>query len=66
MIQTVKNEAKEDIEKKQYKHEMKTNGNIAIGLFKNEMIYIMLENDEDKRLKKYDKLSQKILKLKYQ
>ena len=28
------------------------------------MIYIMLENDEDKRLKRYDKLSQKILKYK--
>lgn len=45
MIQTMKNEATEEIEQKKYKHEMKVNENIAIGLFKNEMIYIMLEED---------------------
>ena len=64
MIQTMKNEATEDIEQKKYKHEMKVNENIAIGLFKDEMIYIMLEEDEEKRLKRYDKLSKKILKYK--
>lgn len=64
MIQTMKNEATEEIEQKKYKHEMKVNENIAIGLFKEEMIYIMLEDDEEKRLKRYDKLSKKILKYK--
>lgn len=64
MVQTMKNEAKEDIEQKNYKHEMKINENISIGLFKNEMIYIMLEEDEKKRLKRYDKLCKKILKYK--
>lgn len=64
MIQTMKNEATEEIEQKKYKHEMKVNENIAIGLFKDEMIYIMLEEDEEKRLKRYDKLSKKILKYK--
>ena len=52
MIQTMKNEAQEDIEQKKYKHEMKINENISIGLFKNEMIYIMLE-DDDKKILKY-------------
>lgn len=64
MVQTMKNEATEDIEQKNYKHEMKINENISIGLFKNEMIYIMLENDNKKRLKRYDKLCKKILKYK--
>ena len=64
MIQTMKNEAKEDIDQKKYKYEMKINENISIGLFKNEMIYIMLEEDDKKRLKRYDKLCKKILKYK--
>ena len=64
MVQTMKNEAQEDIEQKNYKHEMKINENISIGLFKNEMIYIMLEDDDKKRLKRYDKLCKKILKYK--
>lgn len=64
MIQTMKNEAKEEIETKKYKHEMKINENIAIGLFKNEMIYILLEDDENKRIERYDKLCKKMLKYK--
>lgn len=64
MIQTMKNEAKEDIDQKKYKYEMKINENISIGLFKNEMIYIMLEEDDKKRLKRYDKLCKKLLKYK--
>lgn len=39
---------------------MKVNENIAIGLFKNEMIYIMLEEDDEERIKRYDKLCRKI------
>lgn len=38
--------------------------NVAIGLFKDEMIYIILEEDEKKRLKRYDRLSKKMLKYK--
>ena len=64
MIQTMKNEATEEIEQKKYKHEMKVNENIAIGLFKDEMICILLEEDEEKRLKRYNKLCKKILKYK--
>ena len=64
MVQTMKNEATEKIEQKKYKYEMKVNENIAIGLFKNEMIYIMLEENNDKRIKRYDKLCKKLLKYK--
>lgn len=64
MIQTMKNEAKEEIEQNKYKHEMKVNENIAIGLFKNEMIYIMMEENDNERVKRYDKLCTKILKYK--
>ena len=64
MVQTMKNEAKEDIEQKKYKYEMKINENISIGLFKNEMIYIMLEDNDKKRVKRYDRLCKKILKYK--
>ena len=64
MIQTMKNEAKEDIEQNKYKYEMKVNENVAIGLFKNEMINIMMEEDDEKRLERYDKLCLKILKYK--
>lgn len=64
MIQTMKNEAKEEIQQNNYKHEMKINENVAIGLFKNEMIYILLETNENKRLERYDKLSKKMLKYK--
>lgn len=64
MVQTMRNEAKEDIEQNKYKHKMKINENISIGLFKNELIFIMLEEDDAKRLERYDKLSKKILKYK--
>ena len=64
MIQTMKNEAEEEIEQSKYKHEMKVNENIAIGLFKNEMLHIMLEENEEKRLARYDKMCEKIIKYK--
>ena len=57
-------EAEEKIEKTKYKHEMTVNENMAVGLFKNEMIKIMLKKDENNRLKMYDKLIEKISKYK--
>lgn len=54
MIHSMMKEADEKIEKNKYKHEMTINENMAIGLFKNEMIYIILEEDENKRLELYD------------
>ncbi len=64
MISSMTKEAEEKIEKRKYKHEMTVNENMAIGLFKNEMIKIMLEEDENKRLKRYDKLIEKMAKYK--
>lgn len=64
MIQSMIKEAEEKIEKKKYKHDMTINENMAVGLFKNEMIKIMLEEDENERLKRYDKLIEKMSKYK--
>lgn len=64
MIQSMIKEAEEKIEKKKYKHEMTINENIAVSLFKNKMIKIMLEEDKNKRLKMYDKLIEKMSKYK--
>ena len=64
MISSNIKEAEEKIEQKKYKHEMTINENMAIGLFKNEMIKIMLETDDNKRLKQYDKLIEKMSKYK--
>lgn len=62
IIHTMQIEAQQEIEQKRYKHEMKINENVAIGLLKNEMINIMLEEDEDERIKRYEKLMNKMLK----
>jgi len=64
MISSMIKEAEEKIEQRKYKHEMTINENMAIGLFKNEMIKIMLEKDENKRLKLYDNLIKKMSKYK--
>ena len=64
IIQTTKNEAERSIDQNNYKHEMKINENMAVGFFKNELILIMLEDDEVKRLNLYDKLIAKIFKFK--
>lgn len=43
---------------------MTINENMAIGLFKNEMIKIMLEEDENKRFELYNNLIDKMSKYK--
>lgn len=64
MVSSMIKEAEKKIEQHKYKHEMTINENIAIGLFKNEMIKIMLEEEESKRLKLYDSLVDKMSKYK--
>lgn len=64
MISSMMKEAEEKIEQNKYKHEMTINENMAIGLFKNEMIKIMLEEDENKRFELYDNLIDKMSKYK--
>jgi hypothetical protein len=56
MVQTLKTEAEETIEQSRYKHEMKVNENMAIGLFKSKILRIMLETNDELRLKLYDAL----------
>lgn len=64
MISSMKKEAEEKIEKKKYKYEMKINDSMAIGLFKNEFILILLEEDKNKKNEMYEKLVTKISKFK--
>lgn len=64
MISSMKKEAEEKIEQKRYKHEMKINDSMAIGLFKNEFILILLEEDENKKNEMFDTLVNKISKFK--
>jgi hypothetical protein len=64
IIQTTKNESEKCIDQSMYKHEMKINENMAVGFFKNDLIRIMLEDDELKRLNMYDRLVEKIFKFK--
>jgi ribosomal protein L17 len=64
IIQTTKNEAERLIDQNKYKHEMKINENMAVGFFKNELILLMLEKDEEQRLNLYDKLISKIFRFK--
>lgn len=40
----------ENINQTKYKNKMKTNTNMSVGIFKNTLIYILLENNEKKTL----------------
>lgn len=64
MISSMKKEAEEKIDNKKYKYEMKINDSMAIGLFKNEFILILLEEDKNKKNEMYEKLVTKISKFK--
>ena len=64
MISSMMKEAEEKIQQNKYKHEMTINENMVIGLFKNEMIEIMLEEDENKRFELYDNLIDKMSRYK--
>ena len=41
----------ENINQTKYKNKMKTNTNMSVGIFKNTLIYILLENNEKNVLK---------------
>jgi hypothetical protein len=64
IVQTTKNEAEQAIIQDNYKYEMKINENMAIGLLKNDLILIFLENDDEKRLMMFNSLVAKIYKFK--
>lgn len=62
MLQSFINDAEEEIEQEKYKNKQKINRNMAIGLFKNSLIYIILEKNSSKRDKMADKLIEAMLK----
>ena len=45
----------ENINQTKYKNKMKINTNMSVGIFKNTLIYILLENNEKKRYEMMDK-----------
>ena len=56
------NVAESKIKQQKYKHEMKINHNMAIGLLKDYFIYILMEDNDKKRLLLMDEFEQLILK----
>ena len=55
MLQAFINENNENINQSKYKNKMKTNTNMSVGIFKNTLIYILLEDNEKKRSEMMDK-----------
>jgi hypothetical protein len=55
-------ELKEKTQNKNYKYEMRINENIAIGLFKERFITLMIEDDSKRKDALFDKLTDDILK----
>lgn len=62
MLQAFINENDEKINQEKYKNKMKTNSNMSIGIFKNTLIYIFLEENNKKRKEMMDKFSSAIEK----
>ena len=62
MLQAFINDSDEKLEKVKCKNKVKTNNNMAIGIFKNTLIYILLENNNKKREEMMDKFNQAIMK----
>lgn len=56
------NVANSKIKQEKYKHKMKINHNMAIGLLKDYFIYIIMETDDKKRLSLMDEFEELILK----
>ncbi|MFR5149871.1 MAG: hypothetical protein ACLTER_10330 [Ruminococcus sp.] len=64
MVQDIRNSADEESRSsrtgKQNKYPMHTNENVAIGLFKETMLKILLEPEEKKRIKKLGELQEEM------
>ena len=57
MLQAFINDNDNQIRQDKYKHKMKTNNNMSVGIFKNTLIYILLEQSNKKRSQMMDKFS---------
>lgn len=62
MLQAFINENDEEAIKYNYKYKVKTNRNMSIGIFKNTLIYILLEKNNNKRSDMMEKFSEAISK----
>ena len=62
ILQGIQNELDGKIEQKKYKYKMKININMAVGYIKKYIIFIMLQNNSEKRKELLDILDNKILK----
>lgn len=62
MLQAFINDGDKEIQSLRYKNKMKVNNNMAIGIFKNTLIYILLEEEASKRSKMMDKFQKAIEK----
>ena len=62
MLQAFINENDRKIDQKKYKNKMKTNSNMSIGIFKNTLIYILLEKNAKKRSEMMDQFSEALKK----
>lgn len=55
MLQAFINDNNKKINQGKYKNKMKTNMNMSVGIFKNTLIYILLEDNDRKRSEMMDK-----------
>lgn len=55
MLRAFINDNDENINQEKYKNKMKTNTNMSVGIFKNTLIYILLEDNDKKRHEMMDK-----------
>lgn len=55
MLQAFINDNNNNINQNKYKNKMKTNTNMSVGIFKNTLIYILLEDNQNVRSKMMDK-----------
>lgn len=60
ILQAYINDGDKEVSNLKYKNEMKINNNMAIGIFKNTLIYILLEENQKKRNEMMDKFQEAI------
>lgn len=60
MLQSFINENDTKIKQEKYKNKMKTNKNMSIGIFKNTLIYILLEKDPTKKGEMFKKFEESL------
>ncbi len=61
MLQSFINDGNEVVSEFKYKNKVKINNNMAIGIFKNTLIYIFLEEDNNKRAEMMDRFLEAIV-----